>query len=214
MSIQNNETAQSLKSKWLSYKGEYNVVGFYKEKSQQYGSFSNFYVHESVKFTIPDWCGAFAGQVVEFNFSEKLIMLCKASIMNDSIRFQEILDSKTPLEAKKLGRKVTPFDPTIWNQNVCRIAKAVVECKFREVNGLKDILLSTENALIAEATPRDKIWGIGMGKNNPELFFPSKWRGSNILGWALMEARESLSPPCVTTLLPIISDFLDNKKSS
>ena len=91
-------------------------------------------------------------------------MLCKASIMNDSIRFQEILDSKTPLEAKKLGRKVTPFDPTIWNQNVCRIAKAVVECKFREVNGLKDILLSTENALIAEATPRDKIWGIGMGK--------------------------------------------------
>ena len=64
--------------------------------------------------------------------------------------------------------------------------------KFSQNSNLKDILLSTKNKIIAEASPRDKIWGIGLGSKNPNSKNKNEWKGTNILGWALMKARESL----------------------
>ena len=51
--------------------------------------------------------------------------------------------------------------------------------------------ISEEN-FIVEAAPRDKIWGVGMGKTNEDIKIPANWKGTNILGWALMEARKEL----------------------
>lgn len=38
----------------------------------------------------------------------------------------------------------------------------------------------------------DRIWGIGMGKDNPNVENPLKWRGKNLLGFALTEVRDKL----------------------
>jgi len=46
-----------------------------------------------------------------------------------------------------------------------------------------------------EASPRDRIWGIGMGRDNPSVERPSQWRGHNLLGFALMQARAILAAP-------------------
>jgi len=179
---------------WKNMKGVQNVVGFYSHKSSSpHPSFSNFYNHKPFCFTIPEWCGIMANIHVDIDFSEKAIMLCKASLMGDQETFNKILSAKTPADAKKLGRKISPFDDNLWKNNVCQIAKTIVTCKFASVQGLADELLSTGDALIAEATTNDKFWGIGLNTQDPDVAYPEKWQGNNILGWALMEARKNLN---------------------
>ena len=72
--------------------------------------FSNFYRHKPIKFTIPEWCGACAGKIVYIDFTEKAIMLCKASLMWDKESFNTILKADTPTKVKRLGRKVKEFN--------------------------------------------------------------------------------------------------------
>ena len=57
---------------------------------------------------------------------------------------------------------------------------------------LKAYLLSTGNKIIVEASPYDKIWGIGLGKDDTDSINPEKWNGLNLLGFALMEVRDEL----------------------
>lgn len=186
-----NIKAEDLVKKWKTISTKQSVIGFYSNNNS-YPEFSNFYKHIKFKFIIPEWCGICANREVEIDFTEKAIMLCKASIMDDELSFNKIIKSNKPMEVKMLGRKVENFNDELWKNNVCRIAKIIVFTKFSKVNGLKEKLLGTEDILIAEATERDKIWGIGMNPNNKDLYYPSKWKGSNILGWALMEARNEL----------------------
>lgn len=66
--------------------------------------------------------------------------------------------------------------------------------KFRQNPAMGQFLLSTGERVLVEASPRDRIWGIGigMGAANPEAEQPRKWRGQNLLGFALMAARAQL----------------------
>ncbi|MEZ6134363.1 MAG: NADAR family protein [Pirellulaceae bacterium] len=54
-----------------------------------------------------------------------------------------------------------------------------------ETKGLPSVVL-------VEAAGRDTIWGIGLGEFNPKASDPNKWRGQNLLGFALTAVRESL----------------------
>ncbi len=64
--------------------------------------------------------------------------------------------------------------------------------KFGQHADLREFLLTTGDRVLVEASPFDRIWGIGMGPNNPAALRPSAWRGQNLLGFALMEVRERL----------------------
>ena len=185
-------TTQNLIKTWSKIPGEHHVIAFYLEKHPLYGCFSNFYRHYPFIFTIPDWCGLMAGFQTKIEFSEKAIMLCKASLMNDPNSFNKILVANNPSSVKELGRQVINWDQKLWDIHVCLIAKEVIEAKFTQVDGLKEVLFLTKNHLIAEATSRDKIWGVGMTEYNPDINYPSRWKGANVLGWALMEVRDKL----------------------
>lgn len=65
------------------------------------------------------------------------------------------------------------------------------KAKFSQNKELKEILLNTENKVLVEASPQDRIWGIGLEQNNFDAVNPAKWRGLNLLGFALMEVRET-----------------------
>ena len=43
-----------------------------------------------------------------------------------------------------------------------------------------------------EASPMDTIWGIGLAQDNSQANDPTKWRGDNLLGFALMVVRDQL----------------------
>ena len=185
-------TPNELMKIWKKIPGEHQIIKFYYENDELFGCFSNLYTHHTFSFVLPLWCGIYGGDKINVESSEKAIMLCKASLMNDPDSFVEILKCTDQYKIKRLGRKVKNFDPKLWDKRVCFLAKKIIKNKFSQVNGLKEILFLTKNHLIAKTSPTDKDWGIGMGKDNPDSNYPSLWYGSNILGWALMEVREEL----------------------
>ena len=152
--------------------------------------FSNFARHNPYEYTIP--FGKFAGKSVHIPFSERTIMLTKASLMGDEIIFAKILEEEDQSSTKKLGRQVSPWNEELWKSYICAIAFDVVLAKFSANHEAKDMLLNVTEDYIVEAAPRDRIWGVGMGAKNVNISKPSEWKGCNILGWALMQTREKL----------------------
>ena len=78
---------------------------------------------------------------------------------------------------------------------MCTVALAVVSQKFASVSGLSALLLGTGRRVIAEMTKNDCNWGTGLDVGHADANRPPHWRGTNILGWALMAAREQMRQP-------------------
>lgn len=127
-----------------------------------------------------------------FNCAEQYMMAEKALTMGDEETYQKIMSVKTPRMQKALGRKVKNYSEEKW---VAVREKCVYHgnlCKFTQNHDLKKKLLSTGNKIMAEASPVDKIWGIGMGATHKDAKDTSKWKGINLLGKALMAVRNEL----------------------
>lgn len=113
-------------------------------------------------------------------------------MFGDDEILESILKAKHPKEMKAFGRAVQNFDKDIWDKDCYGIVKRASLAKFSQNPKLNDYLNSTKNRILVEASPRDRIWGIGMGQSNPDAENPMKWRGRNLLGFALTEARDEL----------------------
>jgi len=195
-------TPELLKDRWASLTWPHKVVEFKGREERQNATelrcFSNFYDEIPFDFEIPaELCAPSlqlndADRVVRCNFSEKAIMICKAAAMADREGFAAISRSQTPHEAKQLGRQIENWRQDLWDHLVSSVAYEVVYQKFHKLSALQPVLLGTGDCLIVEATRADSVWGIGMDKGNPKIQYPSEWRGSNVLGWALMEVRTAL----------------------
>lgn len=121
--------------------------------------------------------------------AEHFMMAEKARLFGDEEALAQILIAPTPAKAKELGRGVRNFEGDKWE---AARGEAVVRgnvAKFSSDERLKSFLVKTGDRILVEASPRDKIWGIGMGSGNPDAGNPAKWRGRNLLGFALVEAR-------------------------
>jgi len=124
--------------------------------------------------------------------AEHWMMASKASLFADAAMRRRILKTTDPGEAKALGRKVRGFDDARWAAARYEIVVEGSVHKFASHPKLRDFLLATGDRVLVEASPRDRIWGIGLGRNNTDATNPSRWRGQNLLGFALMEARARL----------------------
>lgn len=139
------------------------------------------------------WSGhPFAVDGITYRTAEHYMMAGKARLFGDDEMLREILNVGHPNEVKALGRKVRNFDPERWGAACSEIVVQGNLAKFGQHSELKSLLLGTGNRIIVEASPRDRIWGIGMGAKNPNAEKPQSWRGQNLLGFALMEVRERL----------------------
>ncbi|CZF87014.1 NADAR family protein [Grimontia marina] len=128
----------------------------------------------------------------KFHTAEQYMMFKKAIIFDDLLCAEKVLRSKTPEEAKKLGREVTNFDEKIWIENRFQIVVDANLHKFRSCSVLRAFLLATDDHVLVEASPYDKIWGIGLDAGHADSANPNKWRGLNLLGFALMDVRKKL----------------------
>lgn len=119
-------------------------------------------------------------------------MAAKAALMGDRQIFDEIDAADDPAGVKALGRCVKNFDDQLWKEHLEEIAFEVVKQKFAADAAARGVLLSTGDAIIAEAAPNDRIWGIGLSMTDSRVQDPAQWQGRNFLGQALMRARDHL----------------------
>lgn len=117
-------------------------------------------------------------------------MYHKALLFDDSDVATQILTATTPIEVKALGRQVKNFDEEIWKENRYRIVKEANILKFTQHLDLREKLLATKGKMLVEASPRDRIWGIGYGAKNA-LANKERW-GLNLLGQVLVEIRDEM----------------------
>lgn len=92
-------------------------------------------------------------------------------------------------EIKSLGRSVSEYDDHYWNGVRQIIVYDGLVAKFSQNQDLKSALIGTGKSLLAECAVKDKIWGIGLSMDDPDRSDPSKWKGQNLLGYALMMVR-------------------------
>lgn len=130
---------------------------------------------------------------VEYHTTEQYMMASKARMFGDEEVFQEIMAAASPSEYKDLGRKVHGFEQARWDAAKYDIVVEGNKAKFSQNPELKAFLLSTGDALIAEASPYDKIWGIGLDRETAQQGSANQWQGENLLGCALMEVRDWLN---------------------
>lgn len=129
---------------------------------------------------------------IQYHTTEQYMMASKARLFGDEEVFQEIMNADNPSVYKKLGRKIRGFEQSLWDERKYDIVVEGNKAKFGQNPEIKEFLLSSSDAIIAEASPYDKIWGIGLDRETAMTGSVEQWRGENLLGCALMDVRDWL----------------------
>lgn len=156
---------------------------------------------EFTGFFKPDWRNGYLSNWyyvtfnedgIEFSSSEQYMMYKKAILFGDREVAAKILKTTDNALIKKLGRQVRNFDEITWVRECENIMFNGLYAKFSQNKELKNKLLVTGNNMIAECSPYDKIWGIGLSISDMNRFDTDKWKGMNKLGKSLMAVRDRL----------------------
>ncbi|WP_179272546.1 NADAR family protein [Streptomyces sp. XY006] len=138
------------------------------------------------------WPSPFTVDGVRYATAEHWMMAGKARLFEDAAAERAVLAAGHPAEAKKAGRLVRGFDETVWARERFRIVVEGSVHKFAAHPELQGFLLGTGDRVLVEASPVDRVWGIGLAADDEAAMDPERWRGPNLLGFALMAARERL----------------------
>lgn len=129
---------------------------------------------------------------VRYATAEHFMMASKARLFGDEASARAILGAETPAEAKKLGRSVAGFDEQTWVAARADVVFRASIAKFSQDPVLRAFLVGTGERVLVEASPTDRIWGIGLAAADAHACDPHRWNGLNLLGFALMKARAEL----------------------
>lgn len=135
---------------------------------------------------------------VRYGCTEQYMMAGKARVFGDAEVLASILKTSAPKAQKALGRKVRNFDAATWERERERVVYEGNHAKFTQNASLLEALLATSGTELVEASPMDRIWGVGLSMDNPSIMDPSKWRGLNLLGKVLTRLREDLIAEGIT----------------
>jgi len=122
--------------------------------------------------------------------AEHYMMAEKAALFGDQATRAQVLQAPNPGAAKALGRQVLGFDEATWLEQRFSIVTRANEAKFSQNAELGQFLKQTGSRVLVEASPLDKIWGIGLAQDDDRTNNPNQWQGLNLLGFALMRVRD------------------------
>jgi hypothetical protein len=131
---------------------------------------------------------------VTYNCVEQFMMAEKARVCGDEESLKKIMDAKLPADQKRLGRSVSPYNAEVWEKVRYDVVLQATLEKYRQNGDLLAKLSETpsEVVLFAEASPLDKVWGIGLAEDHEDAGYPERWPGTNLLGKAVTEVFETL----------------------
>ncbi len=128
-----------------------------------------------------------------FSSMEQYMMYEKACVFRDMEIAEQIMATDQVGKIKSLGRMVRNYEESVWNGiRQLRVYEGLL-AKFRQDQELRELLLSTGDAVLAECAVQDRVWGIGLSMKDEKRFDMRAWTGQNLLGYALMETRRSLA---------------------
>ena len=156
-----------------------NIICFHAP-DEEYGFLSNWYMSR------------FELDGVSYTSMEQYMMHQKAITFDDIDIAKQILETDDVSQVKALGRAVHNYNDAIWNGIRQIVVYKGLLAKFSQNKDLKEKLLSTGNNILAEAARTDSVWGIGISIKDNARFDMNKWRGKNLLGFALMQVRKEL----------------------
>lgn len=127
-----------------------------------------------------------------FPTAEHRMMYYKAKTFLDEEAMEAILKTNCPREAKKIGRRVKCFVPSVWESVNDQIVEDTSYLKAKQHSAMMNEFIFDCDRELVEASPYDKIWGIGLPAYDPRCTDRTKWEGQNKLGRALMRARDRI----------------------
>jgi hypothetical protein len=136
---------------------------------------------------------------VTYGCAEQFMMAEKARLFGDEATRAKILATDSPRQHKALGREVAGFVQAVWDRECLEIVVRGNRAKFGQNPDLRAALLATGDKLLVEASPLDRVWGVGLRADDPRIHDTSRWRGKNLLGEALMRVRAELRADAVET---------------
>lgn len=161
--------------------------------------FMYFWGHQSPanglisKSCFSQWYEApFEADGIRYRTAEHFMMAAKARLFNDKAALEKILTSTNPGAAKAYGREISGFVEKTWERQRLDVVIQANRLKFSQHPCLREFLLRTGTQVLVEASPTDRIWGIGLSAGDPDINNPNRWKGANLLGFALMAVRQEL----------------------
>ncbi|MCM3629347.1 NADAR family protein [Paenibacillus glycanilyticus] len=139
------------------------------------------------------WGSEFIVENEQYSFAEQFMMAEKARLFGDKEMLEAIMKSKHPKEMKAYGRAIKGFNNEVWESICYDIVLRGNLAKFEQNQELLEFLKSHHNCVFVEASPVDRIWGIGLAQDHPNSMNPILWEGKNLLGFALTEVRDRLN---------------------
>jgi ribA/ribD-fused uncharacterized protein len=165
---------------------------YFWKVANQFGFLSNFYPCE---FESSEYLKEDDGITpIRFCCSEQYFMYRKLMLFDpDNTELKEaIMATKNPVLVKSFGRKIRNFNQRVWDSKKYDIMKNALLLKFSQNKDIREKLLRTGNKRLFEASPYDKIWGIGQSASSAVNSTASELLGLNLLGKALEEVRAEL----------------------
>jgi len=140
---------------------------------------------------------------ITFTSTKQYFHYMKAFMFNDRQAMNDILCTQDPLKQKRIGRGIKNFDEIKWLSFAYDVLKRGHLAKFMDNKELKRKLLSIPNARFVDASTDDRIWGIGLNADHPDVSKPSKWPGNNLMGNVITEVRDIIKELSIQeSLLP------------
>lgn len=129
---------------------------------------------------------------ITFYNAEQWMMFNKALLFEDEKCAKDIMEDPDPKAVKAIGREIKNFNQKTWDEHKRDIVYEGNKLKFGQNRELLDELRKTVGTTMVEASPFDRIWGIGLSANNPKAKARRNWRGQNLLGQILTNLRVEL----------------------
>jgi len=156
------------------------IVCFHNPDEEN-GYLSNWYLSD---FTVDD---------IKFSSMEQYMMYRKATCFHDDKIAAQILETNDVAKIKALGRLVSGYDDHHWNGVRQVVVYEGLVAKFTQNPQLLQLLKNTKDDILAECAVKDRIWGIGLSMTDSDRLIRAKWKGQNLLGYALMMVRDKIA---------------------
>lgn len=138
------------------------------------------------------WKSPFTYDGITFNCAEQWMMYQKAMFFGDTEAAEEILEADHPREQRAIGRRVEGFNQRDWDANARTFVYLGNLYKYQQNPDLWEKLKETVGTTMVEASPYDKVWGIGWDESNPKAQDRNTWRGKNWLGECITRVRDEM----------------------